>query len=315
MDALDNECLLKRIAFIKFHDDSEEDLAKARKIFANIKKTIIRLQADKCIYQRRYAARTWLDYRLTERFCAEIDAILEDAALTARDQRLRLEAKAEELNLSVQRKKEFRRAMSEPTFDTAADFLKSMYLVRARAELTKKAKLSGATWSRFIHVTTCPSEETVNRIIEGLKLIHGLELNEEDERKFRALVIRDHFKVTDSLREEVRIRKGAESAESFCKRNFISSKAWTPFRPNQIDALTTQSTLLKLVIGFGLSPHEGKAFLALVDSAFLTRRDHVVLACITEALYDVYVVHVILELSQSDSPYEKPYINIYLNIS
>ena len=88
-------------------------------------------------------------------------------------------------------------------------------------------------------------------------------------------------------------------------------KAWEPFRENSKDRLSSQATLLKLVIGLSMDCDEGSSFLSRVESGFIVRRDLVVRSCIACGIYDVYELYDILELFAKGYGGERLYQNLY----
>lgn len=77
--------------------------------------------------------------------------------------------------------------------------------------------------------------------------------------------------------------------------------------------VTSQSTLLKLIVAFGMEEQEAMAFLHLAGSDFTLRRDLVVLACLRCGLCRMDALYQFLALYAPEitEAYEKPYQNLY----
>lgn len=192
----------------------------------------------------------------------------------------------------------------------AVQWLTDYLTERERISFCKKAGISPATWKRFAECTVYTSEQNISRIVQTLGL------NEEDAAAFQALVIRELFYDLSRLRPELmrRIKEADLTITEFLSRAFISEKAWKPFSGGREDRPASQGTLLKIIICLAMTPDDGKAFLALVNSGFVMRRDLVVLACMCCGIYDVYELSDILETFSQGYGGEKLYGNLYSNL-
>lgn len=173
--------------------------------------------------------------------------------------------------------------------------------------------VSPSTWRRIAEGSKAPSEATLQ------KLIHALALTDDEAAQLRRLVIKDVFDDLSRLRPRVRElvkdwrRDMAEGDEeqapmtAFLAHSDISPTAMHVFQHDEPDD-TSQKTLLKLLIAFGMDETAARAFLALVDSGFLVRRDLVVLSCIRSHVYQIHDLERILDCFNDLKP---PYQNLY----
>ena len=272
-------------------------------LFQKIEEILNLLLADPDISRKRRLAPDWIDRQLRERIGAGL------SFPANKNDRELLEKAADGLGLSNRKLREFRYLLSDDV-TAAVEWLQEQLLSRERITFRKKAGIPAATWKRFYDASSYVGDETVKRIIEGL------ELDEAGAAEFRTLVIREVFQITKCLRDEIsnRLKESGESITDFCSRSFISQNAWEPFRKKWEEGLTSQGTLLKLVIGFRLSRRAGEDFLALVGSGFVMRRDLVVLACMLCGIYDVYTLHDVLDFFAEGYGGERLYGNLYQNI-
>lgn len=217
--------------------------------------------------------------------------------------------KADPLMLSGRKRKEFE-ALAAASPEGAVQWFTEDLAKRARIAFCKKAGIAPATWQRFAECTVYTSEQNINRIVGTLGL------SEEDNAEFRALVIRELFNDLSRLRPELtrRLKEANLTVPEFLDRSFISEKAWKPFSRVGGGRPASQGTLLKIIIGFTMTPGDGREFLALVGSSFVMRRDLVVLSCMCCGIYDVYELSDILEAFSHGYGGEKLYGNLYTNL-
>ena len=101
----------------------------------------------------------------------------------------------------------------------------------------------------------------------------------------------------------------------FLNYAFVGKEAWESFYPIEDESFkekkTSQDTLLKLVIGFGLDETGAWDFMDTAKSAFAVRRDLVVLSCIRRAYTNPMQVQEILDFFAEGSNGERYYTNPY----
>jgi len=172
----------------------------------------------------------------------------------------------------------------------------------------KQAGIAPARWKSFIEGSNYTGSENLSRISAGLQL------NDAEKVEFLSLVIKDNFIINDKkFKEDLRtlIKEQDFSISEFLDHCFISLKAWEPFREKSKDRLSSQATLLKIVIGLSMDYEQGCGFLSRVESGFVVRRDMVVRACLACGIYDVYELYNILELFAEGYGGERLYQNLY----
>ena len=175
----------------------------------------------------------------------------------------------------------------------------------------KEAGIAAKVWLSFRNHTALPGEATLE------KLRSHLTLTPEQQQEFDRRVIRYVFWVDHALREKVhKLRKQTGmSLSDFLTYAFIGKEAWEAFYPLEdesfIEKKTSQETLLKLVIGFGLSEEAAWQFMEVAKSAFVVRRDLVVLSCLRCQYTDPMEVQEILEFFAEDRNGERYYTNLY----
>jgi len=219
----------------------------------------------------------------------------------------------QDLKLSARQLSEFRKcAAVDPS--AAVDIMKQHLLEKEILDFQKNCGIAPASWKRFREAYTYISEKDVRLIERGFadpqkmlsirdqyisekKLVavcKELSLTSEEKRELRNLFILNSFTVTAAFRTEVgdcrtntRLPDGtAPGVSDFLIYARIGRDAWEAFYAsgsnNEPSApkRTSQETLLKLVVGFGMCESCAKRFLEKIGSGFFMRRDLVVLSAI-----------------------------------
>ena len=91
----------------------------------------------------------------------------------------------------------------------------------------------------------------------------------------------------------------------------ISENAWEPFRTNPKGLPTSQSTLLKLILGLHMTKPEGCDLLHRVNSDFVMRRDLAALICIRNRIFTPEECFYILEFFAEGYGGERYYRNLF----
>lgn len=204
----------------------------------------------------------------------------------------------------------------------AIKFLKEILLDKEMLRFQKEAQISTKVWKNFIYSRIYTGEATLQKIRQQLALMS------EDIQAFDRTIVANVFEVNRSLREDVHNlrKKTGLSVSNFLAYACISADAWEPFYPVPKNAeeegeekktaeeprrKTSQKTLLKLIIGYGLSEQKAKAFLAHVNSAFVMRLDLVFLAGIRCGYNHPVEMQEILDFFSEDQNGEAFYPNPY----
>lgn len=189
--------------------------------------------------------------------------------------------------------------------------LLDIQLEEAILRFRKEAGIAAKVWLSFRNHTVLPGEATLE------KLRSHLSLTPEQQQEFDRRVIRYVFWVDHALREKVhKLRKQTGmSLSDFLTYAFIGKEAWEAFYPLEDESFigkkTSQETLLKLVIGFGLNEEAAWQFMEVAKSAFVVRRDLVVLSCLRCEYTDPMEVQEILEFFAEGRNGERYYTNLY----
>lgn len=195
--------------------------------------------------------------------------------------------------------------------------LEDALLAKEMIAFRKEAAVSAKVWLNFIHCRNASGETTLNKIRSGLSL------DEEDTLLFNSLVIHSVFYVDEAMRAEVRRLQKATgmTLTDFLIYSWISTDAWEAFypvrKPANADApdadrkKTSQETLLKLVIGFGLDEEGAKEFMLTSHSMFVFRRDLVVLSGIRCGYRTPALMQEILEFFAQGYNGQRYYSNLY----
>ena len=272
--------------------------------WAQIEHLLNRLEHDEGIYAKRTRAVSWV--------CARLErAMLENAparfGLTSEQwgqfmagESSVFEAAAEQilphLCLSRARRREYDALAAVDRAEAAAWLCKRLL----DAELDAFLRRSGITypsWRRFLLAKTYVSDKTAESIVSAL------ELTSEEEAELRPLFLRGTFDDVEALKDPVRAGIAAMelTIAKFLELSYISADAWEAFQSGARGKVTSQGTLLKLVIGLKLSPEEAWGFLGFVHSGFFMERDLVVLTCMHSEIYDIERLSEVLEKYSWDS--------------
>ena len=193
----------------------------------------------------------------------------------------------------------------------ALDELKDKLLKAERIQFWKDAGISANKWKPFYECTEYTDQKTLDKIKQQLKL------TDDQQKEFDRRVIARVFYVSGELRELVYdlLGKTGKKVEDFKIYAFIGKDAWESFYlakdGKDKQAKTSQKTLLKLVVGFGLEEPKAWDFMGVAKSAFVMRQDLVVLACIRCRHTDPMEVMEILDYFAEGENGEVLYSNIY----
>lgn len=166
----------------------------------------------------------------------------------------------------------------------ALTLLEDYLLDREQIRFRKEAGISAKVWLTFLNSSGYTGEATQIKIGKQLALTPG------EQEQFKALFLRALYPVEVPLKREVhRLRKETgKMLSDFLSYAWVSTDAWEAFYPVPTDEkpeeqeekpkITSQDTLLKLVVGYGLNENEAKRFMEIARSAFALRKDLVVLA-------------------------------------
>ena len=191
------------------------------------------------------------------------------------------------------------------------DYLVDLQLEEEILRFRKEAGIVAKVWLSFRNHTVLPGEATLE------KLRSHLSLTPEQIQEFDRRVIRYMFRVDHPLREKVhKLRKQTGlTVLDFLTYAFIGKEAWEAFYPLEDKSFnekkTSQETLLKLVIGFGLDEAGAWDFMNTARSVFAVRRDLVVLSCIRCGYKDPIAVQEILDFFAEGKNGERYYTNHY----
>ena len=211
-----------------------------------------------------------------------------------------------QFSFSREEKKELR-MLAKADKSAVADRMLAYLLKKERTAFQKQAGITAMAWRRFVNVSSYTSDDVVGKISEGLQL------TAEENEVFRSLIFHDTFETTPELKEHVRelISKQFETITGFLLDAEISENAWEPFRTNPKGLPTSQSTLLKLILGLRMTRLEGSNLLHRVNSDFVMRRDLAVLICIRNRIFDPENCFYILEFFAEGYGGERYYRNLF----
>ena len=206
-------------------------------------------------------------------------------------------------------------------YASALETLEAHLLDKAQIGFRKESGLSAKVWLGFYNSTSASTPETLNTIANCLKL------NETEAAEFLALTIPEILTVNDPLKREVHFRRRETGMAilEFLDYAYVGKDAWEAFYPipGETDSEkeeesekkeprnTSQETLLKLLIGFGLEESDARALLALVDSDFILLRDLVFLASIRMGYNHPDLLPEILDFFAGDEEGRIRYANPY----
>lgn len=257
--------------------------------YVRLEEKINSLQKDEKIKARREALPEFIWKRLRERseqrldpkvFTPELlEGFLKEDPVNTKKFFALLEEKAEELQLSQKKLLEIRRA-AKAKRASALETLREALLGREAIRFREEAQIAAKNWNPILNAAVPPGEILLERISRHLNL------TQEQQAEFNALAVHRVFYVSASLRREVGdlLEKTGMNASRFRDYAFIGKDAWQPFQtPKTTEALprkTSQETLLKLIIGFGLEEEPAWAFMETAGGTFMLRIDLVFLACV-----------------------------------
>lgn len=173
----------------------------------------------------------------------------------------------------------------------AADMARQYWLAKRQTQLYQEAGLTSKIWNRFFELRGYPEKNTVTQLGKALRL------DETEQRYFEEKVVwKRSFRGLEKLQAQLRdYRKQKKlTADLAQRRSAVSKKAWESINKQDDRAVTSQDTLLKLIVGMVLSPEEGLTLLRTVDSAYVMERDLIVLTAIVLDVYDPHRVKALL---------------------
>lgn len=285
--------------------------------FVLIEEELNKLLQDEKIRKIRTALVDFVTERLRERMLirikkAGLHAKTEQHFLAGETDTLYklLEEQKELLGLSQAQMREFRR-IAKLDRKVAWHHLMDMLLEEEKLCFRKEAGFTAKVWLSFLNHSALPGEATLEKI-----RIH-LTLTPEQQQEFERRIIRYVFWVDHTLREKVHSlrRQTGLSVSDFLTYALVGKEAWESFYPIEDESYrekkTSQDTLLKLVIGFGLDETGAWDFMDAAKSAFAVRKDLVVLSCIRRAYTNPIQVQEILDFFAEGKHGERYYTNPY----
>lgn len=217
----------------------------------------------------------------------------------------------EQIGLSGRMLRQFR-MMAGADRPGALAFLQEVLLEKEQIRFRQEAGIPAKVWLNFLNCRNLTGEATLE------KMRSALGLSPEECAQFNSRAIRCVFSVNEALREEVhRLREGTGmSVSQFLVYAWISKDAWEAFYParqagEQEHRQTSQETLLKLLIGYGLDEDAARAFLGIAGSAFVVRRDLVVLSGVRCGYCQPMQIQEILEFFSLGRDGQRYFDNLY----
>ena len=299
------------------------------RMFVRVEEQFNQLLCDPEIRKERYAQQDFVLEKLRARVeVQQVEYGIDDAArkeFIAADSfentRLyqALQQHKTELSLSGRKLDEFRLCAKDAAQHTgeknveatqenrqaALKLLDEVLLSRAAVRFQKDMKLSTKVWKQFLNCHAVPKDTTLD------KIRNQLALTSEEARKFNSLRIRSVFPVYDPLQrnEDLQLKNLVHKLRKstgmkvydFLSHALLGPDAWAVFYFNPRSRIkrtapnTSQDTLLKLVVGFQLGEEDAKAFMRTARSAFVTRKDLLVLACIRCGCQDPFMVQEVIK--------------------
>lgn len=294
-----------------------------------LEETLNTLLADEEIKQRRYGQVNMVKEKLRERVQSSLDAL----GFPVETQSLYLDGEAEAAGILAgilpgllsQRKLRSFLLQQSSARPAALAYLKECMLDKAQIAFRKETGLSAKVWLGFYNSTAATSPETLEIIRRGLKLTN------EECRRFDAMAIPEFFPVNDPLKREVHVRRRETGMAilEFLDFAYVSKDAWEAFYPIPPEGddppaqekgipdirSTSQDTLLKLIIGFGIPEADARALLGLAGSDFTLLRDLVFLAAMrTQYGHPDYLPEILdffAEDEEGKTRYANPYARIF----
>ena len=211
---------------------------------------------------------------------------------------------------------------STAKYGAALSALEDHLLYKEQIRFREECKLSTKVWKGFYNSTAISGPKTLQAIQDGLKL------TEEERARFDALAIPEVFPANDPLKREVHTRRKntGMSILEFLNFAFVGKDAWEAFypipgeedgsetNPSPAPRNTSQDTLLKLLIGFGLGESDARALLALAGSDFILLRDLVFLVSIRTGFGHPDLMPEILDYFSEGEDGEPRYVSPYARI-
>ncbi len=288
--------------------------------YVTLEETINNLSAEPAIREKREALVNFVKIHLGEASLSRWrekgitqdmeDAFLDKGKSADKDMKKelleRFRAAAEESGISQRRFN----VILKMDRKSALEDLKSELLEKELILFRKENNLSAKVWLSFLNCTVLPGKSTLE------KIKNGLNLNDNEAKEFDSLVIQNVFYVNKKLCECVRdyLNMMGMNATEFSNYACIGRDAWSAFscsNDSEDVKKTSQGTLLKMTIGFGLDEDKAWKFMDTAGSTFVVRRDLVFLACIHCQYHNPENVDVILDHFNTDyyghPIYENPY--------
>lgn len=217
-----------------------------------------------------------------------------------------------ELGLAISQKqmRELKRCAKQNP-KSALAYLLDIQLEEEKLRFRKQIQLQAKVWLSFLNGTVATGEATKEKIQKGLQMTPA------QQAEFEKLLITRSFLVDKALRQVVHelLEKTGMILADFQIYAFIGKEAWEPFALPKNDSdkkkKTSQGTLLKLVIGFGLEEEGAWDFMEQAQSVFVEYRDLVFLACIRSRYVNPIQVQEILEFFAQDGEGNRIYTNPY----
>lgn len=283
------------------------------------------LQTDPEIHSRRCAQADFVRKKLTSRIRSRLEAL--DFPEDMRRRYLDGDPEAEKClgaaagTLLSQRMQRQFRFLQSAKRSLALEFLEECLLDKEQVRFRKTTGLSAKVWLGFYNSTRVSTPETI-QIIRDCLVREKLLSPGAECLAFEALRILDIFPANDPLKREVHLRRKntGMSILEFLDHAYVGKDAWEAFYPIPGDDgadddaplhNTSQETLLKLIIGFGLAEEAAHALLALVDSGFLLPRDLIFLAAIQAGCGHPDLMPEILDFFNGDAQGDPIYTNPY----
>lgn len=287
--------------------------------FVRLEEHLNQLLYDPEIQKLRRALPDYVAGKLLRRGLARLEELGLDAAareeflsaVPAADTRLFqiVQENQTALGLSGRMFLEFR-MLSRADRKSGLDFLEEALASREQIRFRKEAGIPAKAWLNFLNCRNYTGEATLEKIRRGLAL------TPEELPEFERRVIRQVFPVGEVLRAEVHRLQAATgmNVSSFLIYAWISTDAWEAFYPVRGESQarrTSQETLLKLVIGYSLKESAARTFMETAGSAFVVRRDLVVLAGIRCGFCRPMEMQKILDHFSAGRDGQPCYVNLY----
>ncbi len=250
------------------------------------------LLADSSIRAARTASADYVIDKLRERMKSRNANVLNQASRLDKQELCRLvKQNMQNIGLSQRMFREFKNmAYGKDDTEEAIAFLEDVLLEKEIIQFRKDANIAAKVWQNFRYSRIYTDKATLQ------KICRQLELNPDEIEAFNRTIVVSTFDVNRPLREDAHKlqKQTGMSVFDFLIYACVSTDAWESFYPipkkdeeekdNPKEAnptrKTSQKTLLKLIIGFGIDEDRAKEFLANVNSAFVIRLDLIFLAAI-----------------------------------